>query len=127
MNKLPVLTMLAGWLVAAGPAIPAELPDPMRPPRLSSGTVPAPASEPTGWELRMVRISPGQRLALINGRIVKPGDVVSGARVLSVGPNAVQLRKGGKRFSVTLSRTSVKRPSAYGGVMMSEARQGHDP
>ena len=36
------------------------------------------------------------------------------------------LKKDGKRFSLALSRTSVKRPSASGGVMMSEATRGHD-
>ena len=82
--------------------------------------------EPQDWKLHMIRISPDQRLAVINGRIVKPGDEVSGARVLSVGTNSVQLRKGAKRFSVALSRATVKRPTAYGGVMMSEALQGHD-
>ena len=74
----------------------------------------------------MIRISPEQRLAVINGRIVRPGDEVSGAQVVFVGPSSVQLKKDGKRFSLALSRTSVKRPSASGGVMMSEATRGHD-
>ncbi len=126
MTKIAVFAVLAGWLVAGGPAGAERLPDPMRPPQTGARTAPAPMGEPQDWKLHMIRISPDQRLAVINGRIVKPGDEVSGARVLSVGTNSVQLRKGAKRFSVALSRATVKRPTAYGGVMMSEALQGHD-
>ncbi len=126
MNKIAVCAVLAGWLVAGVPAGAERLPDPMRPPQTGSGMAPASVGEPQDWKLHMIRISPHQRLAVINGRIVKPGDEVSGARVLSVGANSVQLRKGAKRFSVALSRASEKRPTAYGGVMMSEAMQSHD-
>ena len=126
MNKIAVFVVLAGWLLAGVPAGAERLPDPMRPPQVGSGTAPARAGEPQDWKLHMIRISPDQRLAVINGRIVKPGDEVSGARVMSVGTNSVQLRKGANRFSVALSRASVKRPTAYGGVMMSEAMQSHD-
>ncbi len=127
MHRFAVLNMLVAWFVITGPVAAAELPDPMRPPQLDVGRTAEPVSEASSWELHMVRISPDHRVAVINGRIVKPGDRVSGAQVVSVGSNTVQLRKDGKRFSVSLSRTAVKRPSAYGGVMMSEAMQGDDP
>ena len=126
MNRTAVSSLLVGWLVAAGPVTAERLPDPMRPPQSGAASIRAPVSEPKSWQLHMIRISREQRLAVINGRMVKPGDEVSGAKVVSVGPNSVQLRKGGKRFSLALARTSVKRPSAYGGEMMSEAMQGHD-
>ena len=127
MCKLAVRTLLAVGLVVGGSAVGQELPDPMRPPHVPSRTATVPVSAPSDWQLHMTRISPGQRLAVLNGRLVRPGDEVSGARVLSVGPSAVELSKGGKKFRVALSRASVKRPTAYGGVMMSEALQGHDP
>ncbi len=127
MTKFAVRTLLAVGLVVAGSAAGEELPDPMRPPQVGVSSATVPVSAPSHWQLHMTRISPGQRLAVLNGRLVRPGDEVSGARVVSVGPNAVELRKGGKKFRVALSRASVKRPTAYGGVMMSEAMQGHDP
>lgn len=127
MYKFAVRTLLAVGLVVGGSAAGEELPDPMRPPQAWARSAPLPVSAPSHWQLHMTRISPGQRLAVLNGRLVRPGDEVSGARVVSVGPNAVELRKGGKKFRVALSRVSVKRPTAYGGVMMSEAMQGHDP
>ncbi len=127
MYKFAVRTLLAVGLVAGGSALGEELPDPMRPPQVGVRSATVPVSAPSHWQLYMTRISPGQRLAVLNGRLVKPGDEVSGARVVSIGPDAVELRKGEKRFRVALSRASVKRPTAYGGVMMSEAMQGHDP
>ena len=126
MTKIAVLAVLTGWLVAGGTVSAERLPDPMRPPQTGSVLAPASVRKPQDWKLHMIRISPDQRLAVINGRIVKPGDEVSGARVVSVEANTVHLRKGAKRFSVALSRASVKRPTAYGGVMMSEAIQSHD-
>ncbi len=127
MYKFVVHTLLAVSLFVGGSAAGEELPDPMRPPQVWARSAPAPVSTPSHWQLHMTRISPGQRVAVLNGRLVKPGDEVSGAQVVSVGPNAVELRKGGKKFRVALSHASVKRPTAYGGVMMSEAMQGHDP
>ena len=127
MYKFAVRTLLAVGLVVGGSVAGEELPDPMRPPQVRVRSATVPASAPSHWQLHMTRISPGQRLAVLNGRLVKPGDEVSGARVVSIGPEAVELRKGDKKFRVALSRASVKRPTAYGGVMMSEAMQGHDP
>ena len=127
MYNFAACTLLAVGLVVGGSAAGEELPDPMRPPQVWARSATVPASAPSDWQLHMTRISPAQRLAVINGRLVRPGDDVSGARVVSVGRNAVELRKAGKKFRVALSRTSVKRPTVYGGVMMSEARQGHDP
>ncbi len=126
MYKFAVCTLLAVALVAGGSAAAEELPDPMRPPNIWARSTTAPVSAPSDWQLHMTRISAGQRFAVLNGRLVKPGDEVSGARVVAVGRNAVELSKGGKKFRVALSRTSVKRPTAHGGVMMSEAVPGHD-
>ena len=103
MYKFAVHTLLAVGLAAGGSAAGEELPDPMRPPQVSVRSATEPASTPSRWQLHMTRISPGQRLAVLNGRLVKPGDEVSGARVVSVGPDAVELRKGGKQFRVAAS------------------------
>jgi hypothetical protein len=53
---------------------------------------PQPAPLPFDAVLGTILYSPDRKLAIIDGQIVGPGDVVRGARVIDITPNAVMLR-----------------------------------
>jgi len=98
---------LAWLLLALAAQAPAEvLDDPTRPPGH-----PLPSSGKArvrGWHLTGIWIRDGQRLALINGRLVRPGQHIDGAQLLTVGPTAVRLRKGERIITVRLLSRRVK-------------------
>ncbi len=77
-------------LVFAAP-VGAQLDDPTRPPgyRLY---VPGGKSAAPSWHVDTIKIGERQRIAVINGKRVREGDSVSGARVLAIQPGYVQLR-----------------------------------
>lgn len=76
-------TAAAGW----------DLPDPTRPSYIAGGD---------GLTLQSVIVSPGRRLAVIDGRAVKVGDRVGGAVVTDIRPYEVRLRRGGKEIALPL-------------------------
>lgn len=76
-------TATAGW----------DLPDPTRPSYIAGGD---------GLTLQSIIVSPGRRLAVIDGRAVKVGDRVGGAVVTDIWPYEVRLRRGGKEIALHL-------------------------
>lgn len=92
----------------------AQLDDPTRPPGyrlvLPGGQK---AAAKTGFSLSSVRISPTRRSAVVNDRLVEPGDTVNGAKVVAIYPSAVKLKKKDKIFTVRLissiSKKAVRR------------------
>ena len=102
MGLWPALTGLS--------ALAGDLPDPTRPPgRQPVRVQTAPVTGPADWRLTMTRISPRERVAVLNGRVVRPGDRLKGARVVAVGPEAVVLESQGRRYRVGLVTRPVKR------------------
>jgi len=100
------LALLALLLAMAPQVLAGVLDDPTRPPgyRLpGSGKAPF-----RGWHLSGIWIRAGQRLALINGRLVRPGQHIDGAQLLAVSPTAVRLRKGERIITVRLLPHRVK-------------------
>jgi hypothetical protein len=51
------------------------------------------------------------RSAILNGRVVKPGDSVSGAKVLEIHPAEVVLMQDSQRIVVKLVLSGIKKPS----------------
>ncbi len=119
------LICLGFVLVVAQPANGGDLPDPTRPPRLRAAERPTTVTGPSDWQLRMTRTSSGQAVAVLNGKVVQPGDQVAGARVLAIRPSVVELSKGKKRFQVKLPRVFVKRPATSERFIASEAARDH--
>lgn len=60
----------------------------------------------------MLRLSGPQPVALLNGRLLKTGDEVDGARVLSITRRGVELLRAGERFMVSLPTGPVSRTPA---------------
>jgi MSHA biogenesis protein MshK len=80
---------------AAGAGYAQAVQDPMRPPAFtapiggdSAGT-PAP-----GLVLQSTLLSHGRRIAMIDGKPMKVGDKIGGARIVAIDPSSVTLREG---------------------------------
>lgn len=63
------------------------------------------------WLLTSTLTSPQRRIAVINGRAVKPGDTLEDVTVVEVAPATVRLRDTQGEFSVTMQPAAVKIPS----------------
>ena len=81
-------------LLLAAPALPViSGPDPMRPPTLPIARVPTQqVTDSTQWQLKLIRRSGDRQVALINGELVREGELVNGARVKSIGQHQVILK-----------------------------------
>jgi hypothetical protein len=55
-------------------------------------------------------VSPGRRIAVINGTAIEEGQTVDGARLVEVLPHAATLRRGRRTFTIRLSAERVKAP-----------------
>jgi len=99
------------------PALEAELVDPTRPPdyRRAPPAVELPLGNDV-WVLTGVKLAAGERLALLNGELVRPGAEVDGARVVAIRAAEVVLDKQGQRITVPLLERDVKRPAARQGA-----------
>jgi hypothetical protein len=112
-RRFAAITALTGWLiVAAGrpEALAADaLEDPLRPANRAQPTAATPVDVDTGdWHLESTLISSGRRVAIINGRAVRAGDAIAGARLLRVEPGAAHLRHDGRRFTIRRPETQVR-------------------
>jgi MSHA biogenesis protein MshK len=68
--------------------------DPTVPPYAYGAAVSASGRGATGPALQSILLSPVRRLALIDGRMVRIGDQVGGARVIAIDIDSVKLRRG---------------------------------
>ena len=86
-----VLTMSA--------ATAGEFRDPMRP----VGAAPAVTRAAANPSLKLEGVIGGaRRVAIVNGRVVRAGDSIGGARILEVFSNGVRCERAGKIFTLTL-------------------------
>ena len=72
--------------------------DPMRPPGTSAAARPR---GPVALKLEGV-ISGSVRVAIVNGRLVREGDEIAGARILEVTPDGLRYSRGGQTQSLSL-------------------------
>lgn len=109
----PVLCLL----VSMCPLAHAEdtRPDPMRPPEAWLALQPKKAAPTTDADdnsgARVTIIGKQQRYAVVDGQVVKPGDMVNGAKVLSIQPNSVTVRQNDGRKHLSLTPGVEKKPS----------------
>lgn len=94
--------------VAAGRVFAGELRDPMRPAGAPTAVRPAPV-----YSLKLEGVIAGdQRVAIVNGRLVRAGDTIAGARILEVLAHGVRYERAGKiqtlMLAVTPANTSVR-------------------
>ncbi|MGH8482089.1 MAG: general secretion pathway protein GspB [Nevskiaceae bacterium] len=100
------LAMLAGAAAAAAqgfgdPTRPTSMDDPAPVRRAESGP---------RWRLQSTLVAEDRRLAIVNGRTVRPGDRVDGATVREVRQDGVTLEVEGRRIELRLlGAVDVKR------------------
>lgn len=97
-------TILCALMAMAAP-LGAELADPMRPGSHET----RPAVSGPHWVLQSTLVSDSRRLAVVNGDIVRVGDRIAGARVLSIQFGEIWLERRGRRFRLGLTPTEVKK------------------
>lgn len=116
-----VLGFLAGGLMLAAPLQADTLRDPTRPPDAWLAAQAAQAAQ-AGADQAVARpqqagahvavIGAGRRYAVIDGQVVTTGDVVNGARVVSISPAQVTLVDQTGRRTLPLASGVEKRPAA---------------
>ena len=111
-SALVWLLLCCAWVAQA-----QTLVDPTRPPGWKSDAVAeAPGrTPPPRFEVSLVKLSSSQRLAVINGRSVREGDEVDGARVVAIRRETVELEHQGRRLLAVTpgsARAGFTRPTA---------------
>ena len=103
--------------LAATPATAAEpLADPMRPPTAHpEARVPDAGERIERLELTSTVVGPDRRIAVIDGRRLRVGDRIAGARVTAIEPASVRLVADGRGYTLRLLRQRIKRPAAGAG------------
>ncbi|MEW6744108.1 MAG: hypothetical protein AB1486_15250 [Planctomycetota bacterium] len=82
------------------------------PPEAPSGAPgPAPPAGPSPADFRLegLALGEGTPLAIVNGRIVGPGDLVGEARVVSIDRSGVTLEAAGRSLQITLRESTDNR------------------
>jgi len=90
----------------AGQAAHAQaLADPMRPPQAAAVAAAgeAQAAVPGGSRLQSILLSPGRKIAVIDGRTVPLGGSVDGATLVAIRETEVVLQKGAERETLKLN------------------------
>ncbi len=83
--------------------------DPFMPPGWNEPSAPAETNfNASAWTLESTLTSNGRRVAIINGRAVRPGDHVGGARLLGVTRGSARLDYNGHRFTIQRPGTRVR-------------------
>jgi hypothetical protein len=103
---------------AAGRLFAADLRDPMRPSGSPAAAPAARAQAPATLKLEGV-IAGEKFVAIVNGRLVRTGDVIAGARILEVFAGGVRYERSGKVSTLTL-------PAARAHAAVRVARSSND-
>jgi hypothetical protein len=82
--------------------------DPMQPPTVKAGVVMQKSSKPR-WRLTSTLIGQNRRLATINGKTIKVGEKIAGAKLLEIEPASVTLLYQNRSVLLKLLPSSVKR------------------
>lgn len=65
-------------------------------------------------KLSSILISPNRKIAIINQKLVKIGDTVSGVKVLKINPNYVKISRRGRISKLYLQITAIKKMTMVG-------------
>jgi len=104
MSSLPIC-VLAGFLASSAPthaALGQSLSDPTRPPSASGAPGPQGDADAPTTVLQTVLISPGRKLAVINGAVVLLGGKVGEATLASISETGVVLKYSDRTEVLTL-------------------------
>ena len=113
LNRLRALAAIA-VLAMIAPARAQGLVDPTRPPNAPTDSPQQDAGPAAGSALQSVLISPGRRLAIINGTTVAVGGMVGDAKVVKITETEVVLDRGGETEVLKLFPGIDKQPARRG-------------
>lgn len=100
------LTVAAAWAAFSLAAEP-QLKDPMRPYTRVAATAARP-DDNAGWRLTTIVRSGDRHVAVVNGKAVRVGDQIGGARVAAIDAWQVQLKQGDETIVIPLRRSRTR-------------------
>ena len=107
-------TALLVFFLGSGSLTFAQQPlsDPTRPMVLSGVSVGTSAPKTIKWTLTSTLIAPQRQVAVINDQIVKVGENIDGAKLVTVKPGSALLNHAGKTIQLKLISGTVKQTAA---------------
>ncbi|MFO7603478.1 MAG: general secretion pathway protein GspB [Gammaproteobacteria bacterium] len=102
MLMLPALLLCVNMAVA--------MTDPMQPPAYRGKATATQATAAPRWQLTATLLAPNRRLATINGRTLRIGDVIAGAKLVAIQPASVTLEYQQRSIVLKLLPAMVKQP-----------------
>ena len=107
----PLLMAFLALFITAG----VQAADPTRPPAwLQRGTTAVPVLAPGSYVLQQILIQGERRRAVINGRLLQPGDTIDDARLVAVNPTNVTLKTARQQLTVSLAGSSTVKLTTTG-------------
>jgi len=112
------LSLFGLFLAISFSAMATERVDPMRPDDQAGTTkngigtsskAVTKAKSAINWWLQSIQIGEGERSATINGRLLKIGDKIGGARLIAIEHDRVKLRKRGKQITLMFLPRTIKK------------------
>lgn len=86
-----------------------EFIDPTRPPMVLRSPGVEQKSPATELKLDTVLVSPGRRVAVINGNVLREGDEVGGATIEQIDLQGVVINRGGQQVTLRLGLGEIKK------------------
>ncbi len=116
--KMAFILMLSAFtMTMTSHGMTQSLPDPTRPADYQNTVVVRDLRlTRTDWNLTAIRISDTDRTAIVNGTLVRVGDVIGQATVLDIQPVQVILRHENRQVAVRLFSDSVIRRQVSNGL-----------
>ncbi len=109
-ERILTVTVIAASGINTVPVL-AGMVDPTQPPAWGSVTTTPPATaKKRGLQLQTTLVSPGRRMAIINGRSYSVGSRVGTATITEIKPFEVTLERAGKKTSLRLLPKISKSP-----------------
>lgn len=112
MDTMRGTAVLITLLVSTHTIAVESLPDPTRPPQFQMApVVQALPVELVNWKVTAIRISASDRSAIINGAIVRTGDMLGSATIREILPDQVVLDHDNKQVTVRLFNQIIHKKS----------------
>ena len=106
-------------LISSSSVVAQVLPDPTRPADYQTNMVVQDLpQELMDWKVTVIRISETDRSALVNGKLVRVGDVIGRAKILEIQSLQVILGYANRQVAVRLISEEIKRTKSGSDVPM---------